>query len=778
MSLKTTIPKEMPLIPLKKTLVFPQAILSIYINSESSKKAILKSSSEHRFIFTSSLKDPDKSSTKVYDIGCVSLIMRMREMGDGRLKVLVQGIARAKLKELVKESQNAQVELLKEKEMTSKDEPLFQEIKHLLKQVAQSEGLFSPDFLLILEEIKSPTQVCDFILSNLNLKISDLQKGLETLDTKSRLELTKKFLQRELEVSQLQGRIQKLIKNQLPKASSTKSAGSLSGNLFSSKKEDIMEYSSKIKEKKLPVDIEKELNKQLSRLDKMHSESSEASMIRSYLECALELPWSHSSSDNLDLKNAEQILNKDHYGLEKAKERILEFLAVKTLNPKDLQAPILCFSGPPGVGKTSLGKSIAKAMERKYSQISLGGIKDEAEIRGHRRTYVGAMPGKIIQALNFCGTNNPVILLDEIDKLCSDFRGDPSSALLEVLDPEQNHSFKDHYLNLKFDLSKVLFIATANIVHNIPPALKDRLEVINISGYTQSEKTTISKNYLIEKELEKHGLPENHIHFTKEGLKTLINFYTQEAGLRNLKREVGTICRKIAKKFVMGIKEKITVDKETVFDLLGTPHYLPEESLRESKVGIATGLAWTSVGGQILFVEAVPLKKKNGGLILTGKLGEVMQESAKAALSYVKLYCENLNINTSWFEENEIHIHLPGGAISKDGPSAGVTLATVLLSLVTKVPVKSQVAMTGEISLSGRVLPVGGIKEKVLAAFNHNIHEVILPRKNEKDLQEIPKEFKSKMKFVLVDHLNEVFKSSLILPSCLENKALVEKNIS
>ncbi|MCY4512931.1 MAG: endopeptidase La, partial [Bdellovibrionales bacterium] len=619
--IKTPLPDILPLVPLKNTVVFPQSLLSIYVSQEKSKKALLSAWKDKRMIFTSALENPEGSANQVYQTGCVSLIMRVKEMTDGRIKALIQGLSRAHLKE-VQEKEFLQAHIQPHEELdtynlSEQEKQYFLEVKNLLSKLAQTEEGFSPDFFLIIEGIKNPGLVCDLIISNLTLKLSDSQQALETSNIKDRLILTRNLVQGEL----LQGRIQKLIKSRISKQKTTSTPPVQSfqyTGINSSKKEEIAEYTSRIEEQKLPATVKKEVSKQLSRLEKMHTESSEASMIRTYLDCVLELPWNQSSEDNLDLKNAEGTLNKDHYELTKVKERVLEFLAVQSLSPANLKGPILCFVGPPGVGKTSLGQSIAKAMGRKYARISLGGVKDEAEIRGHRRTYVGAMPGKIMQALNTCGTNNPVIVLDEVDKLGADFRGDPASALLEVLDPEQNHSFKDHYLNLNFNLSKVLFIATANLEQNIPYALRDRLEIVSISGYTQTEKIQIAKEYLIEKELVGHGLPEKHLQFTTEGLKSLINFYTQEAGLRNLKREISAICRKMAKNFVLGDKKKHTVNKQKVFEILGTPHYFPEEHLREAKVGIATGLAWTSAGGQILHVEAITVKNKKGGLRLTG----------------------------------------------------------------------------------------------------------------------------------------------------------------
>ncbi len=775
MKLNKRFPKKMSLIPLKDTIVLPQSILSVYISQEKSKELITSAFNNNKFIFTSAYESSEENINNVYKVGCISLIMRIKPMEDGRLKIMIQGLCRATIKNFLKTS--SQVELdcfLEEQEDLPNKKTEINELKKDLKELSQFKESISPEFLIVINSIETPGHLCDFILNNLDLKTHEVQKALETFDISERLKLTKKTLSTELEISKLQDRIQSLLKKGLPKPlfnpyDSQKYQGG--GGVNSSKKEEVNEFLSRIEKKNLPEEVLTEARKQLSRLEKMHAESSESSMLRNYLDWILEIPWFDYSEDNLDLKNAQTILDKDHFELKKSKERILEFLAVRTLKPKNLKGPIICFVGPPGVGKTSLGKSIATAMGRSYQRISLGGIKDEAEIRGHRRTYVGSMPGKIIQAIKSAQTNNPVIVLDEIDKLGNDFRGDPSSALLEVLDPEQNHAFKDHYLNLNFDLSKVLFIATANLIDNIPPALRDRLEIIPISGYTQTEKIEIAKKYLIEKELESNGLPKDHIQFTQESLKHLVSGYTQEAGLRNLKREISSICRKIAKDYVLGDKEKQTIDKNLIVKLLGSPYFYPEELLKESKVGIATGLAWTSVGGQILHVEAIKVKNKKGGLILTGKLGEVMKESAQAALSYVKSYTE-LNLSSEWFETNEIHVHLPGGAIPKDGPSAGVTLASSLISLITNIPIRKDLAMTGEITLSGRVLPVGGVKEKVLAAFNHGIKNIILPKQNEKDLKDIKKEVKDTLNFILVSNLDEVFKATLLISKPVEKQSI------
>lgn len=778
-----TFPKQMPLIPLKDTVVFPQTIMSLYINDVNSKNNIKKACKNNKLIFLSCLQNPGTNPNKVYKTGCVSMVMRMKVLENNRMKILIQGLKRA----AVNKFENQQVHLNyfqhinQDKHVSEREKRTIQEIKDSLRQLSQTKKTFSRELFLVLNSVKSPGHFCDMLISNFEPKLKDLQKALETIDVRERIKMAKKIVQDELELSKLQGRLQNLIKKDLPKPLFPSSEPFKSPSIGNSyRKEELKEFKQRMEEKNLPKNVEKETLKHLSRLDKMHAESSEASMIRNYLEWIFELPWNDFSQDNLDLENAQNILDEEHFALKKSKERILEFLAVRRLNPKSLKSPILCFAGPPGVGKTSLGKSIARSMGRKYYRISLGGIRDEAEIRGHRRTYIGALPGKIIQALKSCGTKNPVIVLDEIDKMCSDFRGDPGSALLEVLDPEQNQFFKDHYLNLDFDLSYVFFIATANLTHQIPAALKDRLEVIPISGYTSSEKKQIAKQYLISKELKNNGLPENHINFTDRALETLIHAYTREAGLRNLRRQISSICRKAAKKFVLGQTEKMVLDENLVSHFLGGPCFFPEDNLQAPRVGVAAGLAWTETGGQILYVEAIDIKSKKGDFTLTGNLKDVMKESARAALSYVKRYIQKksdahlVEKLEKWFDTNEIHIHLRWGAIPKDGPSAGVTLASALLSLITNTPLKNTVAMTGEITLHGEVLPVGGIKEKALAAFNHGVKTCILPYKNKKDLDEIPKEVKQQMNFVLVSHLDEVFKEVLVEDSL--NKKTSSKN--
>ena len=790
------LPSVMPLIPLKDTVVFPQSITSLYINQSRSKKAVLAAMETNRMVFLSAVKsggpnlggphhggaprgdtlrnEPHRGGRQtVYKTGCIALIRQKKETPDGRIKILTQGMQRAVIQSVEEKSHSSvSVEILKERTEDSEEIRIrLEELKNQLKDLYQTKKFLSFDFLLILNGVKDPGAICDLALSHLKLKPAALQKALETLDVKERLERTKKLLWEEYEMFQLQGQIKNILQtSQPPPAAPDRSPFKADGfhSFKINKKEDVHEYSSKIQKADLPDHVRKEASRQINRLEKMHTESSDASIVRNYLDWILELPWRKCSEDRLNLKEAKIILNKNHFELHKAKERILEFLAVQSLT-KNPKGPILCFSGPPGVGKTSLAQSIASAMGRKCFRVSLGGVKDEAEIRGHRKTYVGAMPGKIIQALKTCGTANPVIILDEIDKLCSDFRGDPGSALLEVLDPEQNHSFKDHFLNLNFDLSRTLFIATANLTQNIPPALRDRFEIISISGYTQEEKVQIAQNHLTGAALSGCGLPKNHIQFTKEGLRAIIESYTREAGLRSLKREIASICRKAAKNFVLGKKEPLVITKKKSLELLGAPRFLPETTLKKPQVGIALGLAWTEAGGEILYVQAKKIKYQKEDIKLTGKLGEVMKESAEVAFSFVKSYCEKLNVDPDWFTKNKIHVHLPAGGVPKDGPSAGVVLSLALLSCITGIPVDNNLAATGEADLSGKIRPVGGVKEKALAAFTHGLNTVLIPKENEKDLSSIPENIRKNLNIILVNDLEEVFSRSLVLPKSVSS---------
>ncbi|MCB0364258.1 MAG: endopeptidase La [Bdellovibrionaceae bacterium] len=764
------IPKNLPMLPVRDIVVFPYMILPLYVGRESSIRAVEESLAKNRLIFLASQKEiteENPTESSIYRVGTIAMIMRMRKLSDGRVKILIQGISKGRITQYCKSKPNFEVEVEKIDEAgpagtAIEFEAMIRNAKEQLEKIIALGRMLSPDILLVLDDVTDPGRLADLIASNLGLKVSDAQNVLETQDPKERLKLVNEILANELEVLQMQARIRNTAKDEMSKSQREyflrEQMRAIKNELgdADSKTEELDELREKVMTCGMPEEVQTEAIKQLARLERMHPDASEASMVRTYLDWMVEMPWSRSTEDNLEIDRAQRILDEDHYDLHKVKDRILEFLAVRKLKDKDLKGPILCFAGPPGVGKTSLGKSIARSMGREYFRLSLGGVKDEAEIRGHRRTYVGAMPGKVVQALKHVKTNNPVIVLDEIDKLGSDFRGDPSAAMLEVLDPEQNSNFRDNYLNVDFDLSNVLFIATANVLENVPPALRDRMEVINISGYTENDKVLISKKHLIDRQIEQNGITKENIEFTDEGIQFLISHYTREAGLRNLEREIGSICRKVAKKYVMGLKDQVVIDAEKVTDLLGAPKFLRDEKLKENQVGICTGLAWTQAGGEILYVEALKFKGK-GSMVLTGQLGDVMKESATAAMSYAKSHYAELGIEDDWFDQFECHVHLPAGAIPKDGPSAGVTLATCLISLMTDTPVRKDVAMTGEITLSGRVLPVGGIKEKALAALSHGVTKVILPLANKKDVADIPSEFKEKMNFIFVENLDEVF---------------------
>jgi ATP-dependent Lon protease len=757
------------MLPVRDIVVFPYMILPLFVGRDASIRSVEEALGKNRLIFLASQKEiteENPTAESIYTTGTIAMIMRMRKLSDGRVKILIQGVAKGRVKNFVKTEPSFEVEVEKIEETPVAQpgvefEAMIRTAKEQIEKIIALGRVLSPDILLVLDDVTDPGRLADLIASNLGIKVADAQRVLETADHKERLKLVCDILANELEVLQAQSKIRGTSKEEVSKSQREyflrEQMRQIKNELGEqdSKSEEIEELREKLMACGMPTTVEQEALKQLHRLERMHPDASEATMVRTYLDWMVDLPWGKKTEDVIDLKNAKQILDDDHYDLQKAKDRVLEFLAVRKLKTS-IKGPILCFVGPPGVGKTSLGKSIAKSMGREYFRIALGGVKDEAEIRGHRRTYVGAMPGKVIQALRQVKTNNPVLVLDEIDKLGSDFRGDPSAAMLEVLDPEQNHSFRDNYLNVDFDLSNVLFIATANVLENIPPALRDRMEVIQLSGYTENDKLIITKKHLIERQIEANGITGENIKFTDEGIKYLIGHYTREAGLRNLEREVGSVCRKVAKMVVMGEANFVEITDKNVPELLGPPRFLRDEKLHDSQVGVVTGLAWTQAGGEVLLVEALKYKGK-GGLILTGQLGDVMKESAHAAMTYARAHVEELGIPEDFFEKWDIHIHLPAGAIPKDGPSAGVTLATALLSLMTDTPVRHDLAMTGEVTLQGRVLPVGGIREKCLAALSQGIYEVIIPLANQKDLADIPAEFKDKMKFILAENLDEVF---------------------
>jgi ATP-dependent Lon protease len=764
--------KELPLLPIRDLVVYPFMILPLFVGRKSSIEAVENAIAEHdRMIVLASQKDIKTETpepNEIFGIGTVAMIMRMRNLPDGRIKILVQGLSKVTIKSYEELNPFFKVKIEKIEPIPTNEKDfelmaLVRSVKQKLEIIIQKSHILSSDILMVIEDIEDPERLSDLIASNMNLKVTEAQVILEIHNPIERLNFLDELLTRELEILKTQKSFgsefndpDKVTESFLhSQMHSLRSEFSDESDL-----DEFEEFRKKVEAKNLPEEVHKESIKQLKRLEKMHPESSESNILRGYLEWITDLPWHEKSEENLDILVAQKILDEDHFDLRKVKERILEHLAVRSLKGENAKGPILCFAGPPGVGKTSLGKSIAKSMGREFVRISLGGVKDESEIRGHRRTYVGAMPGRFIQAMKQAGTINPVVMLDEIDKLGSDYKGDPSSALLEVLDPEQNYSFRDNFLNLPYDLSGTMFIATANVIENIPEALKDRMEIINLSGYSREEKLEISKRYLVPSQMNATGVTTEHLEFSDEALIEVIRSYTREAGLRNLKRQIGSICRKTAKKIAMGELEKTHLFSKNVFELLGPPNYLHDEDTRYDEVGVATGLAWTAAGGEILSIEVT--KMKGSGITLTGKLGETMKESAQAAMGYIRSHAQLLGIDESLFEQNEIHIHLPAGAIPKDGPSAGITLATAIVSILTGTLISKDIAMTGEITLKGKVLPVGGIKEKCLAAMRSGIETIIIPWKNLKDLEEIPEEYKKRINFVPVKNIKEVLKIALL----------------
>ncbi|MBI3293896.1 MAG: endopeptidase La [Deltaproteobacteria bacterium] len=771
------VPEELPLLPIRDVVVYPYMILPLFVGRDASIRAVNDALSKDRLIFLAAQKeitDENPSSDTIYSIGTVAMIMRMRKLPDGRIKVLVQGLMKGTIQDYIQEKPFfiAKVKQIREKQAGRHQvevEALMRTVKEQLEKVISLGRMLSPDILMVVDDISDAGRLADLVASNLGLKVNEAQEILEVMDPVDRLKKVNEILTKELEILAMQARIRSQARDEMTKSQREyflrEQIRAIKNELgdTESKSEEIQELRSKIENARMPDEIRDEAIKQVSRLERMHQDASEATIVRTYLDWLIDVPWSKATDDRLDLDEARKILNEDHFGLTKVKERILEFLAVRKLKSR-MKGPILCLSGPPGVGKTSLGKSIARAMGRKFVRISLGGIRDEADVRGHRRTYVGAMPGRIIQGLKQAGSNNPIFMLDEIDKLGADFRGDPAAALLEVLDPEQNFSFRDHYINLPFDLSNVMFVATANLMDTVPAALKDRMEVIQLAGYSQEEKIKICRRFLIPKQIDENGLKPENISITQKGLRRIVTQYTQEAGLRNLERNIAGVCRKVARK-IADPKVKFTkaiVNGQSVPRFLGPPRYLPEDERQHDEIGVSTGLAWTQFGGEILYIEVSMMRKLGGGLILTGSLGDVMKESAHAALSYVRSHAGSFGIDEKLFSRYEFHIHIPSGAIPKDGPSAGITLATAIVSLLTGNPVRKDIAMTGEVSLRGRVLPIGGLKEKTLAALRHGITELIIPFRNHKDLDDIPSNLRKKIKFHLVAELDEVFRHALI----------------
>jgi len=778
------IPEILPLLPLRDIVIFPNMIVPLFVGREMSIKAVEEALAKDRLIMLSCQKDAtieEPSPEMINGIGTVSNIMRMLKLPDGRIKILVQGLSRAEIVEYLETKNYFKVKIKKIEEeplktITLEAEALIRTAKEQIEKIISLGKAIPPDMMVIIENIDDLGRLADLIASNIGFKVEENQIILEQREPVVRLKKVIELLNKEVQLLEVQAKIQSSAKEEISKSQREyylrEQLRAIQQELGETddRIQELEEYEAKIKKAKMPQEVEKEALKQLKRLESMHPESSESTVVRTYLDWMVELPWSKQTKDSLDIKKAAKILDEDHYDLEKVKDRILEFLSVRKLK-KDIKGPILCFVGPPGVGKTSLGKSIARALNRKFIRISLGGLRDEAEIRGHRRTYVGALPGRIIQGIKQAGTKNPVFMLDEIDKIGVDFRGDPASALLEVLDPEQNFAFSDHYLNVPFDLSNVMFITTANQLDPIPPALKDRMEVISLSGYTEEEKIHIAKRYLIPRQIKENGLKTKDITFTDGAIRVIINQYTREAGLRNLERQIANVCRKVARKKAEGIKKSVTITDKDVSKYLKAPIFMPEIGREEGQIGIATGLAWTPYGGDVLLVEVSVVKGK-GNLILTGQLGDVMKESAQAALTYARSRAAEFNINENFYAESDIHIHVPEGAIPKDGPSAGVTMLTALISALSKIPVKKDVAMTGEITLRGRVLPIGGVREKSLAALANNIKTVIIPYENEKDLEDLPENVKKSINFIKVKNADEILKIAL------DTKAKKSKTVS
>jgi ATP-dependent Lon protease len=776
------VPAELSILPLRGVVIFPSAIVPLLISRGSSLKLVEDCLKGDRTLGLVSQKNPEEevpASPGLFTRGTAGRILKMLKYPDGSVRILVQGLKRIEVLRYTQEEPyfKATVRHLLDLHEPSKDLEAIQ--AHMVNQFAKFVSMipYLPDELqVVVMNIKDPGKVTDLVASNLNISLEEKQDLLSTLDVRARLEKLSAILNREIELLELGQKIQSQVQSELNKGQKEfylrqqlkaiqRELGEGDGRTA-----EIEDLRRRVDEAQMPPEARKAAEHELERLQMIPPESAEHTVVRTYLEWLVTLPWAVSTEDNLDLHHARQVLDEDHFDLEKIKDRILEYLAVRKLK-QDPKSPILCFVGPPGVGKTSLGRSIARAMGRKFVRLSLGGIRDEAEIRGHRRTYIGSLPGRIIQNLRNAASNNPLFMLDEIDKLGMDFRGDPASALLEVLDPEQNNTFQDHYLDVPFDLSRVLFITTANVLDTIPPALRDRMEVIELAGYTEEEKLEIARRHLIPKQLHENGLTPANLLFEDEALMHIIRSYTREAGLRNLEREIGRVGRKVARAITEGRTEPVTCSVEKVREFLGPERFFSEVTERTEQPGVAVGLAWTANGGEILFVESTRMAGKKT-LTLTGHLGDVMKESAQAALSYVRSRAERLGIAPDFFENADIHIHVPAGAIPKDGPSAGVTIATSLASLLTGRPVRPNVAMTGEITLRGRVMPVGGIKEKVLAAKRAGIETVILPQRNRNDLEDVPEEIRRSLHLIYVETIDEVLEHALA-PRAADREARV-----
>lgn len=769
-----SIPEALPVLPLRDIVIFPFMIVPLYVSRDRSVKAVDSALADNRMICLVSQKDQERetpTADELHRMGTVAVIMRMLKLPDGRIRVLVQGMNRAFVDGFRQEEPYFLADLTSVDEADWEEgslelQALMRNVKEALEKSVNLGKSISPEVMVIAANLEDPGRLADLAVSNLDLKVESAQEILETIDPIERLKKVHELITKELEVLAMQQQISSQARGEMDRTQREfflrQQLKAIQAELGEGNElaEEVRQFRNKARKAKMPKDVYKEVSRQIGKLERMHPDAAETATLRNYLECMVNLPWNKHTRDNLDLKVAREILDQDHYGLERIKDRIIEYLAVRKLKKK-MKGPILCFVGPPGVGKTSLGRSIARAVGRKFHRISLGGVRDEAEVRGHRRTYVGSMPGRIIQGIQQAGTSNPVFMLDEVDKIGADYRGDPSSALLEVLDPEQNNSFRDNYLGVPFDLSNVLFIATANQLDPIQPAFLDRMEVIRLTGYTEEEKLQIANRHLLPKQLEENGLTPDRITFSSEAIRLMITRYTREAGLRSLEREISRVCRKVAKRVAEGQERLSRITAGNIPKFLGPPKYTPEENLKNDQVGVATGLAWTPTGGDILFVEATLMKGK-GELILTGTLGDVMRESARAALSYARSRATQFHIDERLFSTHDIHIHIPEGAIPKDGPSAGVTMALAMVSVLTDTPIRKNVALTGEITLRGNVLPVGGVKEKVLAARRAKLDTVVLPRVNGKDVEDLPPYVKRDLDILLVDQVDEVLKAALV----------------
>ncbi len=768
----TKLTPELPILPLRNTVIYPGLIVPLAVGRRKSVEVISYAIATEKVIGIITQRDPnveDPGLKDLFDVGCAVQVLKFLKLSDGSQTVVVRGTERFRVVEYTQYEPCLKVTVESLNDVYDNEveiSALMLNLQGLAEEALELSPSFPPDALEVIQRIDNPGYLCDLIVSNLTqIGIRQKQKVLEEANIRKRLKMVTAFLDKEVQVLKLSRDLQSQVKGEMDR---TQKDYYLREQLKAIQKElgeedersmEVGDLKVKIREAGMSKEAEEVALKEVDRLSKIPPASAEYTVSRTYIDWLLDLPWSISTDDQLDIPAAEKILHEDHYNLEKVKNRVLEYLAVRKLKGT-MKGPILCFVGPPGVGKTSLGKSIARAIGRKFFRMSLGGVRDEAEIRGHRRTYVGALPGRIIQGMKKAASNNPVFMLDEVDKLGTDFRGDPSSALLEVLDPEQNFSFSDHYLEVPFDLSSTMFIATANILDTIPPPLRDRMEVLELPGYTEEEKIMIARQYLIPKQLEAHGLSEKNVKFYKSALSEIIRYYTREAGVRNLEREIASICRGVARKVTEGLKETITIKSTTVSDFLGPQRFYFEVAERTSEAGVATGMAWTQSGGDIIFVESTKMKGK-GNLNLTGQLGEVMQESAQAALSYIRSNADTYGIEEDYFSNHDIHIHVPAGSIPKDGPSAGLTIFCSLVSLLMGRPVRNDIAMTGEITLRGLILPVGGIKEKVLAAKRAGIKTIILPEKNEKDLSEVPERVRKGLTFKCIKRMDEVIEWSL-----------------